>query len=68
MSANNKLWTWRNSRLLFRSRDAHAPDIVSGRAARLGLGARHRVSLRQLDIALPRSNHIRHLHPGPTPE
>ena len=65
MSANNKLRTWRNSRLLFRSHDARALDIVSGRAARLGLDARHPVRLQQLDIALRRSNRIRHLHPGP---
>src|SRR5207244_11178848 len=65
MSANNKLRTWRNSRLLFRSHDARALDIVSGRAARLGLDARHPVRLQQLDIALRRSNRIRHLHSGP---
>ena len=54
----------RNNQLLFRPHYADALDIVSGRVVGSDLGARHRVWLQQLDIALRRSNRIRHLHPG----
>ena len=53
---------WRNSEPPLEVQAVHALDIVSCRAATLGLGACHPVWRRQLDTAQQHGSRIRHLH------